>query len=502
MGVFTLPFSSQSLFITTSSLPDATAGQPYNFTLQASGGVTPYSWSLVQGGAIFSGLNVNSQGQVSGTPANSGIGLITFRVTDYNGNSTDKALSFQVSSAGAPGFQITTSSLPGGVIGQQYSGTIYVNGTAIPSSWGIQSGALPPGLILSPSASSAAILGTPNATGTYSFEVQVTENGTGRVAQMVYVVTISSTTPSNGGTGGSGGGSGSGGGTAGGAYGIATKVAFTCAGEATKISVTYTIPSAPSALVDIYYVGGNSFSRVFSQNVSSTSTLSFVPEKSGPYELHVSVGTTQATSGFLVPDCGLPSANQTHEIAINLAGQRELVFSRTVIYPGGFSKTFNVYRTLNNGATDYSTDISLTYTNQGAAKQNVAIADSVPKGVISSPGSIIFQNSPTAIASTPEPIFSWNITRMPAGGNVSFAYRIDRPLTDQMIDTFDAPRVLAAGETIQVPASSSATSNLLAASIGFAGFTVPLSTLLYAFGGLVVLALVMLLVFGRKKDED
>ena len=59
--------TSPRLAITTTSVPNGTAGTPYSTTLQASGGVTPYSWSVTSG-SLPSGLTLAPSGTISGTP--------------------------------------------------------------------------------------------------------------------------------------------------------------------------------------------------------------------------------------------------------------------------------------------------------------------------------------------------------------------------------------------------------------------------------------------------
>ena len=55
------------LQITTTSLPDATAGQPYSATLTATGGTPPYKWKVTSG-SLPAGLTLNSSsGTISGT---------------------------------------------------------------------------------------------------------------------------------------------------------------------------------------------------------------------------------------------------------------------------------------------------------------------------------------------------------------------------------------------------------------------------------------------------
>jgi hypothetical protein len=64
-------------------LPDGLAGIPYSQVLTASGGVTPYSWSI-QNGALPAALKLNAAtGAITGTPAAAGgPASVTFKVTD------------------------------------------------------------------------------------------------------------------------------------------------------------------------------------------------------------------------------------------------------------------------------------------------------------------------------------------------------------------------------------------------------------------------------------
>ena len=63
------------LQIATTSLPDATVGQPYSFQLQATGGTAPYTWNkyLPKGrGALPPRLSISKGGLISGTPKKAG----------------------------------------------------------------------------------------------------------------------------------------------------------------------------------------------------------------------------------------------------------------------------------------------------------------------------------------------------------------------------------------------------------------------------------------------
>ena len=74
---------SEALAITTTSLPAAQVGQPYNTTLQRSGGVAPFTWSVSP--ALPGGLNLDSAtGQITGSPAagTQGVHPLTFTLRD------------------------------------------------------------------------------------------------------------------------------------------------------------------------------------------------------------------------------------------------------------------------------------------------------------------------------------------------------------------------------------------------------------------------------------
>src|ERR1019366_7638125 len=61
-----------SVQITTSSLPGGTAGTAYSAALSATGGVTPYTWSIASG-QLPSGTTLStSTGAISGTPTTAG----------------------------------------------------------------------------------------------------------------------------------------------------------------------------------------------------------------------------------------------------------------------------------------------------------------------------------------------------------------------------------------------------------------------------------------------
>ena len=103
-------------------------------TLAATGGITPYSWSIVSG-SLPTGLSLDSgTGEISGTPTAYGTSNFTVEVTDSQlpPDSDQQALSIEVV---PEDLVITTASLPYGEVGKPYSQTLAATGGATPYSW-------------------------------------------------------------------------------------------------------------------------------------------------------------------------------------------------------------------------------------------------------------------------------------------------------------------------------------------------------------------------------
>jgi putative Ig domain-containing protein len=80
-----------TLSVQTSSLPQATGGTPYSTTLSATGGQTPYTWSI--SGTLPVGIQLNaSTGVLSGTTDAWGSFTLTVTVTDAASNSANRQL--------------------------------------------------------------------------------------------------------------------------------------------------------------------------------------------------------------------------------------------------------------------------------------------------------------------------------------------------------------------------------------------------------------------------
>lgn len=69
------------LAITSSGLPGATAGAAYSMTLTATGGTSPYTWSVVSG-QLPSGVSLSGSGALAGTPSVTGTSSFTLQAKD------------------------------------------------------------------------------------------------------------------------------------------------------------------------------------------------------------------------------------------------------------------------------------------------------------------------------------------------------------------------------------------------------------------------------------
>jgi hypothetical protein len=155
------------LSITAAALPNGTVNTAYSRTLAATGGTTPYNWS-VSAGALPDGLTLNTTtGVISGTPITAGPFSFTVQVADALLATTAQTLSITI----VPAPLITPATLASGLVGTAYNQTLAATGGTTPYSWSVSAGALPGGLTLN--ATTGIISGTPTTAGTFNFTVRL-----------------------------------------------------------------------------------------------------------------------------------------------------------------------------------------------------------------------------------------------------------------------------------------------------------------------------------------
>jgi uncharacterized protein (TIGR03437 family) len=207
--------------------PDGSASNAITFGISAGPSPSPISItglspsSTAAGGPAFT-LTVNGTGFVKGAavlfdsvstttiyvsatqltasiPANliATAHTATVQVSNSQGGTSNSA-NFPVNAGNGTSLTIITASpLPGGTAGSQYSQALNATGGATPyKSWTVISGSLPPGISLTTLGGvlTALLTGTPTASGTFTFTVQVTDSA-GVTAAKQFNLTIGGSTP-------------------------------------------------------------------------------------------------------------------------------------------------------------------------------------------------------------------------------------------------------------------------------------------------------------------
>ncbi len=155
--------------ITTIDVTDWTIGIPYSLQLEAVGGTGTLNWNEQSSNLSTIGLSLNTSGQITGTPSALGPVNFTARATDQVSAYDDQAYSITIN----PVVEITTTSLPDGDQGMEYTVQLESNGGTDPLTWIDMNGDLAgTGLSLS---SEGLLSGTPSAFGDITFSAQVTD---------------------------------------------------------------------------------------------------------------------------------------------------------------------------------------------------------------------------------------------------------------------------------------------------------------------------------------
>jgi uncharacterized repeat protein (TIGR01451 family) len=94
---------AHALRITSTVLPAGMSGASYNVKLTATGGTSPYEWTLASG-SLPSGLRLNSSGVITGAPSRSGRFPVSVTLKDSATHTTSQALSLLVAPVSQSGF--------------------------------------------------------------------------------------------------------------------------------------------------------------------------------------------------------------------------------------------------------------------------------------------------------------------------------------------------------------------------------------------------------------
>ena len=177
-----------ALNIAQFNLSGGALGVPYRQLLVASGGKTPYTWTI-SSGSLPPGLTVTTDGIISGTPVTDSSCAsypctynFTVKVTDSQ-TPTAAYDTANLSIVINKDLSLSPETLPTATANEAYSETIMASNGVAPYTYAVYgSSQLPAGLTLSTimpmnnMANGASIMGTPTAAGTYTFTIQATDS--------------------------------------------------------------------------------------------------------------------------------------------------------------------------------------------------------------------------------------------------------------------------------------------------------------------------------------
>ena len=187
-------FANQALTFIETTLPDGNVGASYTAFINTTGGSgnQPHQFRIVDG-SLPDGLRMKKSFGVqstviAGKPTQIGTSTFTVKVSDGAETATQ---TFSITINEAVPLEIT---LPGptaksGTVGQFYFQNLFASGGETPYDWSITGGSLPPGLQIVHTANGNRIEGTPTATGTFTFDLTVQDQG-GQQATQVTSITI------------------------------------------------------------------------------------------------------------------------------------------------------------------------------------------------------------------------------------------------------------------------------------------------------------------------
>jgi Putative Ig domain len=175
--------------VATCALQGGFNGVPYSQTITITGGVAPYTYTVVSGAAqlqalclTLNGLASSTTNTIVGTPCNTTLktAVFTIQVKD-NGSApaseqTTITQTYSITSQPPTPLGITTTTLPQGFTNVRYSGSLTASGGVLPLTWSIVGGGntVAPGLTLNPT--TGQITGVPSSTGTFTFHVNVKDS--------------------------------------------------------------------------------------------------------------------------------------------------------------------------------------------------------------------------------------------------------------------------------------------------------------------------------------
>ncbi|MBP2411872.1 hypothetical protein JOF48_000671 [Arthrobacter stackebrandtii] len=150
------------------TLPQAHVGDAYTGALAGSGGTGPYIFALQSGATLPTGLSLDGNGLITGTPDEAGTFDLLLTVTDAYGSSSNVTGQLTV----APNIGIAPAAIPDATVAAAYEQQLSADGGTAPYTFAVTSGTLPDGMELS---ADGLLTGTPTVHGSSTFTVTASD---------------------------------------------------------------------------------------------------------------------------------------------------------------------------------------------------------------------------------------------------------------------------------------------------------------------------------------
>ncbi|MFZ1830113.1 MAG: putative Ig domain-containing protein [Candidatus Competibacteraceae bacterium] len=184
-GAFTITVGEQeALEVSLNGPPAGALNVPYSGVLSATGGSAPYSFSLLAG-KLPTGLTLDADGTLAGTPTE--VGTFAFSVQARDSNGATGTGNFTITIASASPLTLTLQGPTATTVGANYSSVVVAAGGTPPYIFQVLAGSPPTGLILN--SVTGALTGTPLAGGVFVFTVGATDSK-GVKGQSTFTITV------------------------------------------------------------------------------------------------------------------------------------------------------------------------------------------------------------------------------------------------------------------------------------------------------------------------
>lgn len=264
-----------------------------------------------------------------------GLDSFTYTATNAAGTSSPATVTITVS---PPTITLTPAAgaLPGSAAGSAYSQTFSASGGATPYSYGITSGALPPGLSLN--GSTGLVSGTPTTAGTFNFTMTATDVN-GFTASSAYSITVAVPTLTIDGT------------LPGSAVGQAYNQTLTASGGVAPYTFTLQAGALPAGL-----------------SLSTGGTLSGTPTLSGSFNLTIRATDSTAGAGPAFVDRSFTLVIATPTISV----------APTALGTISFGTPYSASITASGGTAPYSYAVSAGALPAGLALSSAGVLSGTP----------------------------------------------------------------------------------------------------------------------------